>query len=68
MSLTAGEIVKLARHQDRLTSLDYFEKIFTDFQELHGDRHFGDDPAIVGVSLIWLENQSQLLVFKKEPT
>lgn len=48
MSLTAGEIVKLARHQDRLTSLDYFEKIFTDFQELHGDRHFGDDPAIVG--------------------
>lgn len=48
MSLTAGEIVKLARHQDRLTSLDYFEKIFTDFQEFHGDRSFGDDPAIVG--------------------
>lgn len=48
MSLTAGEIVKLARHQDRLTSLDYFEKIFTDFQEFHGDRLFGDDPAIVG--------------------
>jgi acetyl-CoA carboxylase carboxyl transferase subunit alpha len=32
MGLTAGEIVKLARHQERLTSLDYFEKIFTDFQ------------------------------------
>lgn len=48
MSLTAGEIVKLARHQDRLTSLDYFEKIFTYFQEFHGDRLFGDDPAIVG--------------------
>ncbi|SES65343.1 acetyl-CoA carboxylase carboxyl transferase subunit alpha [Enterococcus malodoratus] len=48
MSLTAGEIVKLARHQDRLTSLDYFEKIFTEFQEFHGDRLFGDDPAIVG--------------------
>ncbi|MGO2891079.1 acetyl-CoA carboxylase carboxyl transferase subunit alpha [Enterococcus devriesei] len=48
MSLTAGEIVKLARHQERLTSLDYFEKIFTDFQEFHGDRSFGDDPAIVG--------------------
>ena len=30
MGLTAGEIVKLARHQERLTSLDYFEKIFTD--------------------------------------
>ncbi|MEG2644986.1 MAG: acetyl-CoA carboxylase carboxyl transferase subunit alpha, partial [Enterococcus sp.] len=48
MSLTAGEIVKLARHQDRLTSLDYFKKVFTDFQEFHGDRLFGDDPAIVG--------------------
>lgn len=48
MSLTAGEIVKLARHQDRLTSLDYFAKVFTDFQECHGDRLFGDDPAIVG--------------------
>ncbi|MEW3559489.1 acetyl-CoA carboxylase carboxyl transferase subunit alpha, partial [Enterococcus avium] len=48
MGLTAGEIVKLARHQERLTSLDYFEKIFTDFQEFHGDRLFGDDPAIVG--------------------
>lgn len=48
MSLTAGEIVKLARHQERLTSLDYFEKVFTDFQEFHGDRLYGDDPAIVG--------------------
>ena len=32
MGLTAGEIVKLARHQERLTSLDYFEKIFPIFK------------------------------------
>src|SRR5213080_1641956 len=39
--------VQLARHPKRPHSLDYIERIFTDFQELHGDRAFGDDPAIV---------------------
>lgn len=48
MSKSAGEIVKLARHQDRITSLELFDQIFTDFEEFHGDRRFGDDPAIVG--------------------
>ena len=37
----------LARHPNRPHSLDYIERIFTDFQEIHGDRLFGDDPAIV---------------------
>jgi len=39
--------VLLARHPNRPHSLDYIERIFTDFQEVHGDRLFGDDPAIV---------------------
>jgi acetyl-CoA carboxylase carboxyl transferase subunit alpha len=37
----------LARHPKRPHSLDYIERLFTDFQEIHGDRAFGDDPAIV---------------------
>jgi len=43
----AWERVKLARHADRPYMLDYIELLFTDFLELHGDRRFGDDPAIV---------------------
>lgn len=48
MALTANDIVKLARKQDRLTSLDYFNEIFEGFQEFHGDRLFADDGAVVG--------------------
>ena len=39
--------VLLARHAKRPHSLDYIERLFTDFQEIHGDRSFGDDAAIV---------------------
>jgi len=39
--------VQLARHPKRPHSLDYIERLFTDFQELHGDRSFADDPAII---------------------
>ncbi|MDQ3669650.1 MAG: acetyl-CoA carboxylase carboxyl transferase subunit alpha, partial [Actinomycetota bacterium] len=39
--------VELARHQDRPYTLDYVERIFDDFVELHGDRALADDPAIV---------------------
>lgn len=42
------EIVKIARHPDRPKTLDYVERIFSDFVELHGDRSFGDDTAVVG--------------------
>ena len=42
------ERVKLARHPKRPHSLDYIGRIFTDFHELHGDRFFADDPAVVG--------------------
>jgi len=41
------ETVLLARHPERPTSLDYVDRLFTRFVELHGDRYFGDDPAIV---------------------
>lgn len=44
----AYEKVKLARRADRPTGMSYIEMCFTDFIELHGDRHFGDDHAIVG--------------------
>jgi len=40
--------VELARHPDRPYSMDYISRIFDNFIELHGDRAFGDDPAIVG--------------------
>lgn len=45
--LTPWQRVQLARHPDRPYTLDYVNRIFTDFVELHGDRYFGDDPAIV---------------------
>ena len=44
----AWERVQLARHPKRPHSLDYIQRIYTDFMELHGDRAFSDDPAIVG--------------------
>jgi acetyl-CoA carboxylase carboxyl transferase subunit alpha len=37
----------LARHPQRPYALDYIERIFTDWSEIHGDRAFGDDPALV---------------------
>lgn len=46
--LTPWQIVQVARHPQRPYSLDYIKRIFTDWDELHGDRHFGDDRAIVG--------------------
>ncbi|MFC1745627.1 acetyl-CoA carboxylase carboxyltransferase subunit alpha [Candidatus Riflebacteria bacterium] len=46
--MTPPQIVQIARHNLRPTSLDYIQKIFTDFTELHGDRQFADDTAIVG--------------------
>ena len=45
---TAYEQVIAARSKDRLTGMDFIEGLFTDFIELHGDRRFADDPAIVG--------------------
>jgi acetyl-CoA carboxylase carboxyl transferase subunit alpha len=46
--LTAWQIAQLARHPMRPHTLDYFERIVTDFQELHGDRMYADDTALIG--------------------
>ena len=47
-SLTPWQITQLARHPHRPYTLDYVQSIFNDFQELHGDRMYADDLAIVG--------------------
>ena len=46
-SLTPWQHVLVARHADRPHTLDYVNRLFTDFTEIHGDRRYGDDPAIV---------------------
>lgn len=46
--LSAWQISQVARHPQRPYSLDYINTLFTDFEELHGDRAFAEDPAIVG--------------------
>jgi len=46
--LTPWQVSQIARHPQRPYTLDYVREIFTDFHELHGDRHFADDKAIVG--------------------
>ena len=47
-NLTPWQITKIARHADRPYTLDYVREIFTDFVEMHGDRHFADDKSIIG--------------------
>ena len=47
-SLSPWQIAQLARHPQRPFTLDYVERIFTDFEPLHGDRRFAEDPALVG--------------------
>lgn len=46
--LSAWQISQVARHPQRPYSLDYIQGLFTDFEELHGDRSFAEDPSIVG--------------------
>jgi acetyl-CoA carboxylase carboxyl transferase subunit alpha len=47
-NLTSWQVVQVARHPHRPYSSDYIARLFTDWEELHGDRHFGDDQAIIG--------------------
>lgn len=60
-SLTPWQVSQLARHPRRPYTLDYAQYIFTDFQELHGDRLFADDPAIVG-GLARIEGRPIMLI------
>ena len=46
--LTAWQVTQLSRHPQRPYTLDYLDNIFTDFDEMHGDRNFADDAALVG--------------------
>ena len=59
--LSPWDIVRVARHPLRPYSLDYIGEIFTEFDELHGDRHFGDDKAIVG-GIARLEGQPVMVI------
>jgi acetyl-CoA carboxylase carboxyl transferase subunit alpha len=61
----AWKRVQLARHPKRPHSLDYIERIITDFQEIHGDRAFGDDAAIVA-GLGRLDGQPVMLVCEQK--
>jgi acetyl-CoA carboxylase carboxyl transferase subunit alpha len=58
---TAWERVQLARHPERPYTLDYVQHIFSEFVELHGDRQFGDDAAIVG-GLATLQTRTIMLI------
>jgi len=60
-NLSAWDIVKVARHPRRPYSLDYIPRVFTEFDELHGDRHFGDDKAIVG-GIARIEGQPVMVI------
>jgi acetyl-CoA carboxylase carboxyl transferase subunit alpha len=59
--LTPWQIAHVARHPQRPYTLDYVQNIFTDFEELHGDRAFADDAAIVG-GLARLNGQSVMVI------
>ena len=56
-NLTSYQRVQLSRHFDRPFTLDFIKYIFSDFIELHGDRLFKDDAAIVGGTMAWQRMQ-----------
>lgn len=60
-SLTPWDIVRVARHPQRPYTLDYISRIFDEFDELHGDRQFADDAAIVG-GLARLDGESVMVI------
>jgi acetyl-CoA carboxylase carboxyl transferase subunit alpha len=59
--LSPKQIVQMARHPDRPHSCDYIQSIFTDFDEMHGDRHFSCGSALIG-GLARLEGQSVMVI------
>ena len=59
--LSPWQISQVSRHPQRPYTLDYLGALFTDFEELHGDRHFADDPAMVG-GLARFNGQSVMLI------
>ncbi len=64
-NLTRWQIVQIARHPDRPHAHDYIERMTEDFMELHGDRYFGDDPAIIaGIGKI--EGESVVIIAEEK--
>ena len=63
--ITAWERVEIARNPKRKTSLDYIEAIFDHFIELHGDRNFKDDKAII-CGLARIENQNFTVIAEQK--
>jgi len=59
--LTPWQVSQVARHPQRPYTLDYIPVLFTDFEELHGDRSFADDPSIVG-GLARFNGQSVMVI------
>lgn len=60
--LTTWQRVQLSRHPNRPYTMDYVETIFPDFQELHGDRLFGDDAALVCGTATWTHQDKKIPV------
>lgn len=60
-SLTPWQVSQVARHPQRPYTQDYIDLIFTDFQELHGERYFADDPAII-TGLARLDGESVAII------
>jgi acetyl-CoA carboxylase carboxyl transferase subunit alpha len=60
-SLTPWQRVQMARHPRRPYALDHIGRVFTDFTELHGDRHYADDKAVVG-GVAWLDGDPVMVV------
>ncbi|MCK5074961.1 MAG: acetyl-CoA carboxylase carboxyltransferase subunit alpha [Calditrichia bacterium] len=63
--LTAAQKVKLARHPDRPSSLDYIKMMTDDFVELHGDRYFGDDPAMI-TGFGWMDDLKMVIIAQEK--
>ena len=59
------ERVQLARHPKRPHSLDYIQRLFTDFREIHGDRRFGDDHAVVS-GMGWFEERPVMVIAQQK--
>lgn len=64
-NLTPWQIVQLARHPQRPYALDYIKRVFSDFDELHGDRHLADDRAIVG-GIAQLEGEPVMVIAQEK--
>jgi len=60
-NLTAWQKIQISRHPDRPKALDYISHIFTDFIELHGDRHIRDDKSLVG-GFAFLDNKTVMVI------